>query len=149
KMVGSGLTVGRDLDSVFVPQLAEAVPSAENGLWKIFPDGTMETTWRIRAGARWHDGTALTSEDLLFTAQLEQDKDLPVVIDPAYGVVASITAPDPQTVTVTWKSPYITADQFFSQPPVPKHILEPPYLANKDSFVGLPYWNTAFVGAGP
>ncbi|MEA2642724.1 MAG: hypothetical protein QOF51_4118, partial [Chloroflexota bacterium] len=27
------------------PELAEAVPSAENGLWKVFPDGRMETTW--------------------------------------------------------------------------------------------------------
>src|SRR5438105_7438062 len=111
KMVGSGLTVSKDLDSVFVPQLAEALPSTDNGLWKIFPDGTMETTWKIRSGARWHDGAPLTSADFLFTAKLEQDKELPVVIDPVYDVIASITAPDPQTVTVTWKSPYITADQ--------------------------------------
>jgi peptide/nickel transport system substrate-binding protein len=149
KMVGSGLVVGKDLDSAFVPQLAEAVPTFENGLWKIAPDGTMETTWKIRSGARWHDGTPLTSEDLVFTTKLEQDKELPVVIDPAYEVIASVTAPDPQTVTVTWKSPYITADQFFSLPPVPRHILEEPYQANKDSFVSLPYWNTSFVGAGP
>jgi peptide/nickel transport system substrate-binding protein len=149
KMVGSGLTVGRDLDSAFVPQLAEAVPSFENGLWKLNADGTMETTWKIRAGARWHDGTPLTSADILFTTKLEQDKELPVVIDPAYEVIASITAPDPQTVTVTWKSPYITANEFFSIPPVPQHLLEAPYQANKDSFTTLPYWSTGFVGAGP
>src|SRR3954454_6426529 len=27
------------------PQLAEAVPTLDNGLWKLFPDGRMETTW--------------------------------------------------------------------------------------------------------
>src|SRR4029434_7463688 len=26
-------------------QLAEAVPTLENGLWKVLPDGKMETTW--------------------------------------------------------------------------------------------------------
>src|SRR5436305_58062 len=30
------------------PRLAEALPSLENGLWTLFPDGRMETTWRLR-----------------------------------------------------------------------------------------------------
>src|SRR5205809_6327317 len=34
------------------PVLAEAVPSIENGLWKVFPDGRMETTWKLRSNAR-------------------------------------------------------------------------------------------------
>lgn len=33
------------------PQLADSVPSTENGLWKLLPDGRMETTWRIRPGS--------------------------------------------------------------------------------------------------
>src|SRR5438477_11593883 len=33
------------------PQLAEAVPTLENGLWKLLPGGRMETSWRIRPGA--------------------------------------------------------------------------------------------------
>ena len=61
-----------------MPVLAEAIPSFENGLWKVFPDGQMETTWKIREGARWHDGTPFTSGDVLFTSKLEQDKELPV-----------------------------------------------------------------------
>ena len=42
------------------PQLAEAVPTVENGLWRVLPDGTMETTWKIKAAARWQDGLAVT-----------------------------------------------------------------------------------------
>ena len=38
------------------PWLAEAVPSVDNTLWNVFPDGRMETTWRIKPGTRWHDG---------------------------------------------------------------------------------------------
>src|SRR2546427_292921 len=44
-------------DKTYQPLLAEAVPTIENGLWKLLPDGRMETTWRIRNGALWHDGT--------------------------------------------------------------------------------------------
>src|SRR5438128_2205688 len=46
-----------DGDGRLRPQLAESVPTLENGLWKVLPDGGMETTWRLRAGILWHDGT--------------------------------------------------------------------------------------------
>src|SRR5436190_2061260 len=48
-------------------QLAEAVPTVENGLWKVQNDGRMETTWKIRPNARWQDGTAVTAHDFTFT----------------------------------------------------------------------------------
>src|SRR5581483_6135530 len=55
QLVHAGLTIADDQGRL-VPELAEAVPSVENGLWKVFPDGRMETTWKIRKGARWQDG---------------------------------------------------------------------------------------------
>src|SRR5262245_48868689 len=48
QLVSSGLTVLDDQGNR-QPQLAEAVPTIENGLWKVFPDGRMEMTWVIRA----------------------------------------------------------------------------------------------------
>ncbi len=45
-------------------RLAEDVPSVANGLWKLLPNGRMETTWKLREGARWHDGEPFTTEDL-------------------------------------------------------------------------------------
>src|SRR5207248_5901099 len=53
-LVNSGLTIV-DGHGLLAPQLAEQVPSIENGLWTILPDGRMETTWQLRAGAQWHD----------------------------------------------------------------------------------------------
>src|SRR5437762_2574757 len=47
KLVHAGLGVQDDLDQLH-PTLAEAIPSLENGLWLLLPDGRMETTWRIR-----------------------------------------------------------------------------------------------------
>src|SRR5688572_12532708 len=51
-LVNSALTVVDD-KGVLRGQLAEDAPTVENGLWKLFPDGSMETTWRIREGAQW------------------------------------------------------------------------------------------------
>ena len=38
------------------PQLAQTLPTLENGLWKTFPDGPMEVTWKLNPAAQWHDG---------------------------------------------------------------------------------------------
>src|SRR6266540_2421683 len=54
EILNAGLGI-EDRSGEFHPQLAFEVPSAENGLWKVSPDGRMETTWRIRPGAAWHD----------------------------------------------------------------------------------------------
>src|SRR5207302_11457954 len=71
-MVHVGLSVF-DTTGTLQAELAEAVPSVENGLWKLLPDGTMETTWRIRAGAEWHDGTPFTADDLVFALRVASD----------------------------------------------------------------------------
>ena len=43
-LTDAGLT--RDGGGQRKAELAETVPSPENGLWKINPDGTMEMTWK-------------------------------------------------------------------------------------------------------
>src|SRR6266540_6878281 len=89
------------------PQLGEAVPTTENGMWQVFPDGRMEVTFRIRQGAKWHDGQPFTSADLLFTAEMGRDPDVRVLSDPAYELIDAIEATDDRTVVVRWKQPYI------------------------------------------
>src|SRR6266540_1939814 len=156
RLVNAGLA-DSDGSGTPLPTLAEAVPTLENGLWKIQPDGRMETTWKLRPGARWHDGTPLTSADLVFTGLVEQDKNIGWNYNISYDAVDTITAPDPQTVTVTWKKPYVEADHLFSaQPgaqqwglPLPRHILESSFDENKAGFLELPYWGAEFVGSGP
>src|ERR1041384_5044360 len=108
----AGLTID-DETGARRPILAEAVPTTENGLWKVFPDGKMETTWRLREGARWHDGQPMTSDDLLFTMTLVRDPDIPGLYDNALNQVESVAAPDARTITVRWKQPFIDADTIF------------------------------------
>ena len=134
------------------PLLAEAVPSLENGLWKLFPDGKMETTWTIKPNARWHDGAPLTADDFVFTAAVDQDKDIPVLRPLGYTWVEQVRAADSRTVTVTWSAPYIDADTMFTgafASPLPRHLLEEPFLRDKTAFLALPFWSQEFVGTGP
>ncbi|MBM2813228.1 MAG: hypothetical protein HW416_3987, partial [Chloroflexi bacterium] len=133
-------------------QLAEAVPSIDNHLWRVSPDGRMETTWKIRPGARWHDGTPFTSDDLVFTLQVGMDDELALVRYPAYASIDTIQAPDARTLVITWKRPFIQADSLFSIAaalPIPKHVLEPTYQEDKSRLLALPYWTSAYVGTGP
>src|SRR5438094_4460151 len=71
ELISAGL-VDFDPSGTTSPQLAEATPTLENGLWKLLPDGRMETTWTLRPGVRWHDGTPMTTDDLLFTMAVAQ-----------------------------------------------------------------------------
>lgn len=133
------------------PQLAEAIPTLENDLWKLLPDGRMETSWRIRADAYWHDGTPVTSDDFLFGAQVEQDKDVPWRAHAGFQFIESIQAPDSRTVALTWKKPYVFADVMAGEAErlLPRHILQQPYLENRAAILEHPYWTIQFVGAGP
>jgi len=151
ELVHAGLST-MDKGAALVPRLAEAVPSLENGLWKVFPDGRMETTWKIRPNSQWHDGSPFTAEDLVFTAQVVQDRDVGVFRDRAYQNLDGVDAVDAYTVIARWRVPYIGADALFSPAlgmPQPKHLLERAYMENKAGYVELPHWSHEFVGTGP
>lgn len=132
-----------------VPALAEAVPSIENGLWKLFPDGRMETRWTLKPGIQWHDGVQFTTADLLFTARLNQDRELPEFYSPTYNLIERIEALDTTTIVVTWRETYIKADALFGAPLLPRHLLEAPYSQQKGTFQEISYWTDGLVGTGP
>lgn len=63
--------VARDATDQFTPRLAETIPTLENGGLVVSydqaaPGGRLVATFRIRDAARWHDGRAITSEDVRF-----------------------------------------------------------------------------------
>jgi peptide/nickel transport system substrate-binding protein len=146
-----------DTRGIYFPELAEVIPTFENGLWKVLPDGRMETSWTIRERALWHDGMPLTTDDLLFSMRISQDPQAFPTSHPGFAFIDSAQAVDGRTIVVKWKSPYTGAERMFSRSaggnplafPWPKHILEKVYLENKPSFAQDRYWSTEFVGAGP
>jgi peptide/nickel transport system substrate-binding protein len=155
-LVNSALAVNSG-GGALSPQLAEQVPSIENGLWKVLPDGTMETTWKIRPNVLWHDGTPFTSADLAFTATVGRDAATPYFRHAGYKWVEAVETPDARTVTVKWQQPYTSADNLFTSSlnnslytaPLPRHLLEKTYLEDKGNILDVPYWSDAFVGTGP
>lgn len=140
-----------------VPILAQAVPTAGNGLWKVFSDGTMEVTWNLRPNAVWHDGTPFTTDDLLFTFRVGQENVAPNFRQDGQDLIDRLEAISPTTITAHWKSPYIGADSLFSNMlggtwirfPLPRHILESALPDKRDTFTQLSYWSDDFVGTGP
>jgi peptide/nickel transport system substrate-binding protein len=110
----------------------------------------METTWRIKPNVVWHDGATFTTEDILFTETVLNDRDLALATARENRLIESIDAPDARTITVRWKQPYIWADaKFASLTLMPKHLLERPFAEKKEGFLGLAYWGQEFVGTGP
>jgi peptide/nickel transport system substrate-binding protein len=137
------------------PLLAETVPTLENGLWKLLPDGRMETTWKLKPNLQWHDGMSLTTDDLLFAAMVAQDKSLAMRQDAAWQQVEEVRAPDPSTLLVTWSSLFVDADKLLTQTvnsrnlPLPKHLLEPVLREDKENFINSPYFGPEYIGTGP
>ncbi len=154
QLVHVGLAVV-DGEGRLAPRLAEAVPTIENGLWTVLPDGRMETTWRIRPDARWHDGTRLTADDLAFTYAVLQERQVAIGRGAAFEYLDGVEPLGPATAVIKWKKPYIYADAMFSTTgnsrvlPMPKHLLERAFAEDPAGFTQRPYWTADFVGTGP
>jgi peptide/nickel transport system substrate-binding protein len=100
----------------------------------------------------WHDGTPLTADDIVFSAQVNADRDIPNANRDAVRLIENVEATDPHTVVVTWREPYPFADRMEHRDlfPLPKHILEASYSEGaKEAFLAQPYFNTEYVGLGP
>ncbi|HEY3115496.1 MAG TPA: ABC transporter substrate-binding protein [Chloroflexota bacterium] len=138
------------------PALAEALPELSTDSWKVFPDGRMETTYRLKSGLTWHDGAALVADDFVFSYQLYSNPDFGQSGGPPIAQIEGVSAPDSRTVVIRWKQLYGDAAVLSRStsneglPALPRHILEEP-LRNLDvpAFTALPFWSTEYVGLGP
>jgi peptide/nickel transport system substrate-binding protein len=141
-------------DGQLHPQLAEQVPTTENGLWRLLPEGRMETTWTIKRGASWQDGTPLTAADLAFTLQASGDREVPLFYDVASDSIESVEVVDDRTLAVRWRRPFVDANTLFTSLrgrglPLPKHVLQATWDEGKSTFADAPYFTDEFVGLGP
>jgi peptide/nickel transport system substrate-binding protein len=132
------------------PGLVLEVPSPDKGTWMLNADGSMDLTWKIKPGVKWHDGTPFTAEDMLFTLALNKDPEL-ISDNPAVArVMESATAPDPHTFIVHWSRVDVQAANPRALTPLPRHILEASYTSDsKEGFLNHPHFREKFVGLGP
>ena len=80
------------------PYLAEALPQLNSDSWRVFPDGRMETTYRLRENLTWQDGTPLTAENFVFAYRVYKDPALAIFIANPQDEIDAVTAPDPRTI---------------------------------------------------
>ncbi len=147
ELVRRTLTIVNDR-GVPQPELAAALPTLENGDWRINPDGTMEQTWRIRPDARWHDGQPVTADDFVFGWEIFAHPDVPIS-DPNRAIISSATTADASTLVLRFTVTTPAAVQALFDP-YPRHLLAAAWASGDlDRFMSEEYWTTGFVGTGP
>lgn len=149
--------IGSGANSEPIPRLAAEIPSAERGTWIINPDGTMDSTYKLQAGALWHDGTPFTSRDVVFGHRVQLDPRIDA--NPAFAGALRrygaerVDTPDDTTAVIHWSKTFGFADSltFRDFTPLPAHLLQELYERDVDEFWRHSYWteDSGFVGTGP
>jgi peptide/nickel transport system substrate-binding protein len=85
-----------DKDLKIVPSLAES--------WTVSPDGKTYT-FKLRPNVKFHDGAAMTADDVVSTFRRVQSKDIASPLASRLSAMESATAVDPMTVEVKLKEP--------------------------------------------
>lgn len=98
---GNGL-VGIDDKAQLFAEIAERVPSLENGDAKFIDDGAdkhLEITWHIKKGLKWSDGVEITAKDVVYAWQsIYENPNVQVVTRVSADKFYSVKAADDYTV---------------------------------------------------
>jgi peptide/nickel transport system substrate-binding protein len=141
----------RDQNGQIQPRLVTELPTLENGLWKLNPDGSMDVTWKLRSDVVWHDGRRFTSDDVRFG--WEAERDFTTLLNRYAPRIASIETPDDHTAILHWSETASDAGEFDQNQMdvLPRWILGDALAADKSTVSNQPYFNdaAAFVGLGP
>jgi len=90
------------------PELAES--------WQLAPDAK-SITLKLRQGVKFHSGREMTADDVLFSLKHVQDKATGSQLIDLFQPITGATATDKNTVTLTFKQPYVAVfdalDAFF------------------------------------
>lgn len=132
------------------PYLIEALPELNTSSWVVFPDGRMETTYRLKPNLFWHDDVVLSAEDFVFAWQAYARPEFGVAGSAPVKQIGEVVATDPRTVVIRWRESYPDAAVMLAGdfPPLPRHLL-PEALEAPAEFPNHPFWTRAYVGLGP
>jgi peptide/nickel transport system substrate-binding protein len=93
--------------------------------WDISKDG-LTYTFHLRKGIKWSDGTPLTADDQVFEYELTMNPALAAPYKADYDIVASVKAPDKNTVVFRLKEPngsfLANLPGSAAHAPLPRHI---------------------------
>jgi peptide/nickel transport system substrate-binding protein len=98
----------RDEKNEYLPRLAARVPTLENGLAAVAKDAggkdQLTVRYEIREGAKFSDGSPVTSDDVKFSWELALNNDAPIASRATAQRYLEIRTPDAQTVEVVYRS---------------------------------------------
>jgi peptide/nickel transport system substrate-binding protein len=97
-------------DFKYAPDQATEIPTLDNGGVKVPGDGgdAMTVTWKLRAGLKWSDGSALTCDDYKYTQDWIMDKGNTGLYGgrSGYEDVKTFDCTDPQTIVLHFSKVY-------------------------------------------
>jgi peptide/nickel transport system substrate-binding protein len=123
---------------------SSVLPDLASG-WTVEQRGA-RWTFHLRRDAWWHDGTPVTSADVVYTVGVLQDPDYEGALEASWSHV-TVTAPDAYTVRFDLGKPVGGFLQAAALPLLPAHILESVPVASlaDDPFASQPIGNGAFA----
>ncbi len=133
--------------NTYVPVLAKQIPTEQNGLIVRNADATIDMTWPLHEGVRWHDGEAFTSEDVCFTWRFVTSPGSQTYNRDQYLGIVECMVPDENTVVFRWDGEYGYYAGLF-EAILPEHVLGGKTTEQIVNYV--PYnRGTELVGTGP
>lgn len=133
-----------DKDNEPTPNIVTEMPSEDNGG---ITDEGRTITMNLRDDIQWSDGTPITANDFVFTYEMVMDPGNIVQSTYPYDQLIDVTAPDDQTVVMTFADPFapwLTLWRYL----LPEHVLRPVFDA--EGTLDTAAWNLApTVSAGP
>ena len=127
------------------PVLVTEIPSTENG--GISADGRV-ITMKLRDDIKWSDNEPVTADDFIFTWEMAVSPKNAVASTYPYDLIKSVTAPDPQTVVVTFTDPFAPWLATLWHGILPAHILRPVFDA-EGTIDNADWLKNPTVGCGP
>jgi peptide/nickel transport system substrate-binding protein len=130
----------------FVPELADKVPSRENG--DISADGRT-VKLHFRRNLQWQDGQPLDVRDLLFTWHAVMNPKNSTKLRGSWQNIARIDTPNLQTAIITLKQPDATILSLFAGGGDAAYAILPAHLLAQLPDLNHATWNAAPIGSGP
>jgi len=137
--VGYNFLTWYDADYKPAPDLADPVPTVENGG---VTDSGRVWTFHIRPNVKWSDGVPLTARDVAYTYNRILRQKLSMYLSYFTGVT-KVEAPDDQTVVITSKRPNAVMTALYV-PILPEHIWGKVPDPKVESYANVP-----MVSSGP
>jgi peptide/nickel transport system substrate-binding protein len=113
--------------------------------WGVAPDGTVYN-FSIRSNAVWHDGSPVTSDDVIFTIELLKSSGslVPQDIKDLWGKI-QVTRLNEKNLKFTLPEPYVPFMDYLTFGVLPKHLLE---SVSADQLANAEF-NIQPIGTGP